>query len=126
MKPEPLKTYSSLDQFIGEQSAIGWQVISRTDSAVQMRKPKVWSRLGITLGVLGLLVYGAGLIILLLTVLDYLFQREAVGYVTSEQLISGAIPEAFIDPRGSYLTPILTLLLIFAGFTLLFMFLISR
>lgn len=75
-----------INREIQRRTAKGWQVISQTDSTVQMKKPKRWSKLGLVLGFILLLLYGAGLIILLLTVIDYALQKEKVVFITAEEL----------------------------------------
>lgn len=121
-----LRKYETFDEFIAEYSGKGWQIISRTDNAIQMRLPKQWNRLGLILGLLGLFLYGAGLVILILTVIDYLFQKELVGYATLDQLQSGLLPEIFSQYPGSWIMSVFWIILILVGVILFVAFLAAR
>lgn len=88
-----------INREIKRRTEKGWQVISQTDSTAQMRKPKRWSKIGLILGFLLLLLYGAGLIILLLTVIDYLVQKEKIIYITADELRNPA-PKKKSEPES--------------------------
>ena len=76
-----------LEEYIAIQTRRGWQVVSQTETSVQMRRPKRWSQTLLILGFVLLIFFGAGLIFLILAVFDYLvFQKEKTVYVTAKQL----------------------------------------
>jgi len=85
-QPQQKSDQQLLDEYIARQTAKGWQIISRTETSVQLRKPKQWSNLLLILGLILLCVYGTGLIVLLLALIDYLLQKEQVIFATSEDL----------------------------------------
>jgi hypothetical protein len=83
-----------LDQEIAGYTAQGWQVISRTASGVQFRKPKEWGKAGVALFVLlpaigGCLWYplfGIAVIGLVIVLADYLLKQEQLTFVTADQV----------------------------------------
>lgn len=87
-----------IDEFVAQRAEKGWQVLSRTNNSVHMRRPKQWSKTLLVLGFLGLLLFGTGIIFLLLAVIDYiLFQKEKTIHVTADQIHKGDIPR---DPQA--------------------------
>ncbi len=81
-----------LDQEIAKFSKKGWLVIHRTYDAVQLMRPKQWSKLLLTLGFLGLPFGGLGVVFLLLTTFDYAIQKEKLVYFSVWDIESGAVP----------------------------------
>lgn len=75
-----------IEDYVRERTAQGWQVISRTDNSVQLRKPKQMSGCLVILGVVLLVAFGAGLIVLGLAVVDYMSQKEQVIFVTADDI----------------------------------------
>ena len=89
----PLPTEAIINQYITTKTAKGWQVINKDTSSVQLRRPKQWSKLLLIVGVVGLVAFGAGLILLVLAAVDYALQKEAVIFVTADQIRSGEVPK---------------------------------
>jgi len=58
---------------------------------VQLKRPKRWNRLLLIAGLL-LLPFGAGLIILILALIDYLIKSEKIITVYESDLLSGKEP----------------------------------
>lgn len=75
-----------IDSYVATKSRQGWQVVSRTDTSVQLRKPKKWNTLGLVLGLLGLALFGLGLLILALVLIDYALQKEETLFMTAQQI----------------------------------------
>lgn len=92
----------SLDEFIATKSGEGWQIVNRTDSAVQMKRPKRLNTAGLFISLALVLVYGFGLLLLILILLDYLMQRDKVGYVTAADVESGSIPKEFREAKTAW------------------------
>jgi hypothetical protein len=63
-----------IDDFIRLKAGEGWQVLTRSESNVQLRKPKQMNRGGFILGLLTLPLWGLGIIIWILTVIGYFLQ----------------------------------------------------
>jgi hypothetical protein len=82
-----------LDEEVERRTKKGWQVVSRNDAAVQVRKPKQWSRVGVVLFVLLPALGGCffpalfviALIGLLFVIIDYLLKKEKLEYIRLEQ-----------------------------------------
>lgn len=101
-----------VQQEIGRRSTQGWLVVSQTEHAVQLRKPRQWSRLGLGLFValpmfLGLFyapLFGLGVLGLLFVLVDYLLRKEQTAYITADELrrqyASQAAGEAMKIPEG--------------------------
>jgi hypothetical protein len=78
-----------LEPYIAKRTNEGWQVISQTESSVQLRKPKRWSKLLLILGAILLLFGGFGLIFWLLALIDYVIKKEQIIFVTADDLRGG-------------------------------------
>jgi hypothetical protein len=79
-------SHQLIDNYIAKKSRDGWQVVSRTDTSAQLRRPKQWSKVGLILGFVTLLFYGFGILILLFVAINYALQKEEVIYVTVDDL----------------------------------------
>lgn len=99
-----------IQQFIANQTKQGWQVVSRDNTSVQMRKPRQWNRPALIIGFITA-IFGLGLLILLLAVVDYILKRDKVAYVTVEQLRSNNTPQTFTEQRRTAKIVIAVLLL---------------
>jgi hypothetical protein len=77
---------------IATATAAGWQIVSRDALGTQFRKPKQWSKGAVVVGVVLLIFWGFGLVILFLALLDYLIAKDQLAYATTEQLAAGAGP----------------------------------
>mgnify|MGYP000882924923 FL=1 len=82
---------NTLENYTLKMTAKGWQVINRTSTAVQLKRPKRWNRLLLIAGLV-LLPFGAGLIILILALIDYLVKSEKIITVYESDLLSGKEP----------------------------------
>ncbi|HVT74595.1 MAG TPA: hypothetical protein VHD61_15785 [Lacunisphaera sp.] len=71
---------------LAQATAAGWQIVSRDAAGVQFRKPKEWSKAAVILGLVLLIFYGFGLLILLLAALDYAMAKDKLIYVPADQL----------------------------------------
>lgn len=74
------------DEYIAWQSARGWQIVSRTRTSAQFRRPKQWSKGLLIIGIVLLFFGGIGLPVLLLAVVVYLLQKEEVIFVDVKEL----------------------------------------
>lgn len=82
-----------LDWYTQEYARQGWQVVSQTDAAVQLKKPKQWSTIGVVLFVFlpaigGLFwwpLFGVALIGLVLVLADYLIKHDELVYLTAPE-----------------------------------------
>lgn len=91
---ETPKPSSLLDPKVETLTKAGWQVISRTESAAQLKKPKQWSQgclwLFVILPLLGGFIFpplfGVAIIGLILTVVAYMLGSEETLYFTEEKL----------------------------------------
>lgn len=96
-----------LEQEIARFTARGWQIVNQTDTAIQLKKPKEWSQLGLTLAFLGVsfglilllidaslgsCLFSLGIILLILSVIDYLAKKEKTIYFTVDDIKAGNIP----------------------------------
>lgn len=79
----------TIDDFIRLKSGEGWQVIARSESSVQLRKPKQVNRGWIVLGLLTLPLWGIGLVVWGLVLIDYLTQDEKIAFYTVDDIRSG-------------------------------------
>lgn len=82
---------NKLDNYTLKMTAKGWTVINRTDTAVQLKRGKRWNRLLLIAGLV-LLPFGAGLIILILALIDYLIKSEKIITVYESDLLAGKEP----------------------------------
>lgn len=80
-----------LDQEIARLTGRGWQVVSRTPTGAQLRKPKQWHRGMLLLGLLTLIVFGVGLIFWLIALVDYLLKRDQLVYIAAQDVRLGTI-----------------------------------
>lgn len=76
------------------------------------------------LGLILLCLYGAGLIVLLLALVDYLLQKEQVVFVTASELRARTKPNTATGTRGPIATIVLATI-IFAAVVLVFSLLMS-
>lgn len=113
-----------LDEYIARQTAKGWQIINRTETSVQLRKPRQWSSILLVLGLILLCLYGAGLIVLLLALVDYLLQKEQVVFVTVSELRAQSTIITSTNTRGPITTIVLAVITI-AAVVLIFSLLMS-
>jgi len=89
-EPKPIL----LDRRVESYVKAGWQVINRTPTTAQLRKPKQWSQgcliLFVFLPLLGGFVFpalwGVAIVALLLAVVDYALKKDELVYLTEEQL----------------------------------------
>lgn len=88
-----------LDKAITRYTSKGWQIISQSDTAIHLKKPKAWSMLLIVGGLIStlvgfffppLLIIGIGA--LLLSVLDHVIRSEKTLHITLNQLQDGTAP----------------------------------
>ena len=82
---------NTLDNYTLKMTGKGWTVINRTDTAVQLKRVKRWNRLLLIAGLV-LLPFGAGLVILILALIDYLIKSEKVITVYESDLRLGKEP----------------------------------
>lgn len=82
---------NTLENYTLKMTAKGWMIINRTQTAVQLKRPKRWNRLLLIAGLV-LLPFGAGLIILILALIDYLIKSEKIITVYEFDLIAGKEP----------------------------------
>ncbi len=82
---------NTLDNYTLKMTAKGWIVINRTDTAVQLKRVKRWNRLLLIAGLV-LLPFGAGLVILILALIDYLIKSEKIITVYESDLLAGKEP----------------------------------
>ena len=87
-----------LDAEIVRLTRKGWQIVSRQETAVQMKKPRRFSVAGLVLfialpALVGILIWSTALWValggLVLVLLDYLLRRERLEYITTEDLETG-------------------------------------
>jgi hypothetical protein len=83
---------NTLENYTLKMSAKGWQVINRTETAVQLKRGRRWNRLLLISGLV-LLPFGAGLIILILALIDYLVKSEKIITVYESDLLAGREPD---------------------------------
>lgn len=126
-KPQPPRKSDQqiIDEYIALQTARGWQVVSHTSTSVQLRKPKQWSSLLLVIGFVLLCLYGTGLIVLLLALVDYLSKKDEVEFVTAEELRNGLVKHRIGSNQSPIVTIVVMLGLIFIGLTvILFLYLV--
>ena len=82
---------NTLDNYTLKMTGKGWTVINKTDTAVQLKRVKRWNRLLLIAGLV-LLPFGAGLVILILALIDYLIKSEKVITVYESDLLAGKEP----------------------------------
>lgn len=75
-----------LEHYVSQMTTQGWNVITLTDTSVQLRKPKVWSATLLILGTLGIVVFGLGLLLIVLAVLDYVLKKDEIKFTTVQEL----------------------------------------
>jgi RNA polymerase subunit RPABC4/transcription elongation factor Spt4 len=83
-----------LDQQIAARTAQGWQIVSRNDTSVQLKRPRQWSAAGIVLfvllpligGLFWLPLFGVAVVGLIIVVADYALKKEPVEFITLDQL----------------------------------------
>ncbi len=86
-----------IENYISKMSADGWQIVSQTPTSTQIKKGKSWNKAAIILGLLLLFLWGSGLLILLLAVIDYAMKKEQTLFVTADQLRAGSEPQPKAD-----------------------------
>lgn len=82
---------NKLNDYTLKMTARGWQVINRTDTAVQLRRSRQWNRLLLIAGLV-LLPVGIGLFVLILALIDYLIKSEKIITVHESDLLAGKEP----------------------------------
>jgi hypothetical protein len=65
----------------------GWEVILRTNKGIQIKRVRKVNMLGFWVGLVLLPFWGIGFIFWILTMLDYILQREKVQFVTVDRMI---------------------------------------
>jgi uncharacterized protein YjbI with pentapeptide repeats len=75
-----------LEREIAKRTSQGWQIVSQTETSVQLRKPKRWSKTLLILGLIFLLCYGGGLLFWLLALIDYAIKKDQVIFLTIDNL----------------------------------------
>ncbi len=83
---------NKLENYTLKMTAKGWTVINRTQTAVQLKRGRRWNRLLLISGLV-LLPFGAGLIILILALIDYLVKSEKIITVYESDLLAGREPD---------------------------------
>lgn len=101
-----------LDREIGRFTMYGWQIITRSESAVQLRKKKEWSHLLLFLGFFGLLALGGGIFFLALAVFDYLIKKDIVIYLTVDHIRAGQVPDPHLRTSITFVAIVLSLFVI--------------
>ncbi len=82
---------NKLNDYTLKMTAKGWTVINRTETAVQFKRVRRWNRLLLIAGLV-LLPFGAGLVILILALIDYLIKGEKIITVYESDLLAGNEP----------------------------------
>ena len=82
---------NKLENYTLKMTAKGWQVISRTQTAVQLKRGRQWNRLLLISGLV-LLPFGVGLLILIIACVDYLIKPEKIITVHESDLLAGKEP----------------------------------
>jgi nitrate reductase NapE component len=94
-KPSGPTDRQLIEQEVAKRTPQGWQIVSQTETSVQLKQPKKWNQLGLVLFVLlpllsvlfiGVLGLGLTFFGFLLVFLDYLLKKERTEYVTADQL----------------------------------------
>jgi|SRR6266487_1511416 len=92
-----------IQQEVARLTSQGWQVVSQTETTVQLKRSREWSKPGVVLFValplLGAIFYGPLLYVaifgLLLILADYLMKKEQLVFINADQLQQrGAIDPA--------------------------------
>lgn len=109
---------NDLEQYTMKMTAKGWQILYKTDSTVQLKRPRQWNRLLLIVGLLTIPVFGIGVVILILALVDYLIKPERVISVTDKQLAGGKEPVIPSDWAG----PTAVFIIIVGGLLLLILF----
>jgi cytochrome b561 len=102
-------------EVIAAATADGWQIVSRDAGGIQFRKPKQWQKGAVVLGLLLLLFWGLGLLVLLVAVLDYAIAKDKLAYLTSEQLAAGTPVSAPAAPAATLRGTAMTLVYVLVG-----------
>lgn len=74
---------------ITRMTADGWKVASQGSDGIQFTKPKRYRNDFALAGILLLIVYGLGLVILLLGAVDYMMAKDETRFLTREELRAG-------------------------------------
>jgi hypothetical protein len=94
-----------LQQEVARLTSQGWQVVSQTDTTVQIKKPKTWSPFLLAAALVCLLcfaVFGMVMIylaigLLVLAAIDYAAKKEPLRFISADQLKQST---ALIDPNA--------------------------
>lgn len=78
--------------FINEQTSKGWIIEHKDDDGIQLIKRKKWSAPLLIIGLITLLFWGFGLILLVLAVILYLTGKDEVQYLSYPDIINGDFP----------------------------------
>lgn len=93
--PTPIKPKRVLlDRCVKEYVEEGWEVVNRTSTTAQIKKPKQWSRgcliifvfIPLLAGFLLPVLWGVAIIALLLAVVDYALKKDELIYLTEDEL----------------------------------------
>lgn len=102
-----------LNREVARFTAKGWQVISQTETSVQLRKPKQWSVVLLVLGVITLVFFGFGLLLLVLAVVDYALKKERVIFFTAANIRAGDVPSPTTPLNPALIIIVILLLVLF-------------
>jgi hypothetical protein len=89
----PSSAVDRTEAAIAQATQGGWQILNRDAAGIQFRKPKQWSKGAVIFGVILLLFWGFGLVILFLAALDYLIAKDRLAYVSTADLAAGKGPQ---------------------------------
>ncbi len=114
-RPETLSAPSFQDHpeviaFIQQRTRKGWRITNQNYQGIQMVKPKEWSKLLLILGLVTL-IFGVGLVFLILAAIDYALRSDKNLYATYPEIIAGEVPE----DRGTWEYALVGLLIIALG-----------
>lgn len=95
-----------IDKTISYYTSYGWQVLSQSDSSIQIRKPKAWSMLllvgGLVVILFGLVLppfFVIGIGLLILAVIDHFIRPEKILHVTLDQIKDNTAPGGADKPN---------------------------
>jgi Na+-transporting methylmalonyl-CoA/oxaloacetate decarboxylase gamma subunit len=75
-----------LQGYIAMATRRGWQVVSQTETSVQLHKAKKMNTGALILGLILIILAGIGLLLVILALLDYAIQKEGTVYVTVDDI----------------------------------------
>lgn len=112
-RPAPTQDRALLDREIASRTSQGWQIVSQTETSVQLKRPRQWNTGGVVLFVVlpllgGIFWYpllGVAVIGLLIVVADFILKKEQVEFVTAAQLQqvpSGTVARVISNGTGGW------------------------